>query len=154
EAKRRDAALDPDDRRLRLGGSVTDRRGELPDQAVAGEPCARSPAIRRLVPVERSGARTRDESDPAAATAAETAGRHESAVAERRSEELLDLHEHAARQRASRRHRSEVRLRGGPGPSRGFGLSRRVEMSISKAVPIGLFLIAAGVGAPASANAQ
>ena len=57
---------------------------------------------------------------PAAADPAQTSGPGQSPHSCCRSEELLDLHQHSHRQRAGRRDVSRVRLRGGPGPSRGL----------------------------------
>src|SRR6202030_2892778 len=48
--------------------------------------------------------------------------------ADRRSQELLDVHEHARGQRACGRDRSGARLRGRPRPPRGFCLVRSSPM--------------------------
>ena len=52
-------------------------------------------------------------------------GRHEGPEPDRGSEELLDLYEHACRQRARSRHVSRIRLRRSNRSPRGLGLMRR-----------------------------
>ena len=90
-----------------------------PTKLLAGESGSRPPALRRAVSVERDGARPADRTHSAAADSAQASGPGESPHFDGRPEELLDLHQHAHRQRTGRRDVSRVRLRGGTGPSRG-----------------------------------
>src|SRR5207237_5463688 len=63
QAERRDAVVDADGRRFRIGGPAANGRRELPHQAAAGEPCPGPSEVRRPASVERKAAGARAESE-------------------------------------------------------------------------------------------
>jgi type IV secretion system protein TrbE len=110
QVQRGDDPRHADGRGLRLSRSPADSRRELSDEAAAGQSLLGSPALRRSLSVERDGAGPADRSCRPAADPAQASGPHEGPDPDGRPEELLDLHEHAHRQRAGRRDVSGVRL--------------------------------------------
>ena len=131
EAERRHDSGDADHRRLRLGRSAADGRRELPDEAAAGEPGAGPRTYAELFQLNEMELDLLAGLIAATADPAEAAGPDEGADPGGRSQELLDLHEHAHRQRAGRRDVPGARLRGGPRPPRGLGLNGRCDMGCS-----------------------
>ncbi len=106
EAQRDDDAGHAGGGRLRVGRPAPHRRRELSDQAAARESVARHAAVRGPVPPEPHGSGAADEPRAASADPAQAAVTGESALTERGSEELLDLHQHPCRQRTRGDHLS------------------------------------------------